>query len=158
MRVDPVVKKQTLVIAAGAAVMTAVEQAVFLLIPGGWCVEVLVSNLIMSAVMVLHFFLLGLTVQSAVMLEPDDAKKKMRFSQSMRLLMVVAVLAAAAAVVIGLKWEYKIIYAMLPPLLFNRITVFVYGLTASRRNPGADGSGSAQEQTGKEDDDDEKES
>ena len=158
MRVDPVVKKQTLVIAAGAAVMTAVEQAVFLLIPGGWCLGVLVSNLIMACVMVLHFFLLGLTVQSAVLLEPDEAKKKMKFSQSMRLLMVVAVLAVAAGLVIGLKWEYKIIYAMLPPLLYNRITVFVYGLTASRRNTAGDGSSAGQEREGKEDDGNEKES
>ena len=86
-KVEPVVLKETRFIAAVVLILSALMQAVFLVI-GQWDYTVLLGNLWGVLLAVGNLFLMGLTVAKAVTLEPDEAKKKMQFSQQMRLLML----------------------------------------------------------------------
>ena len=97
-------------------------QAVFLVI-GKWNITVLLGGLYGAAIAVGNFFLMGLTVQKCLTLEPDDAKKRMKLSQQGRLLMMLVVCMIGAAV------PFCNTIAVLVPQLFPRIGVTVRGLT-----------------------------
>lgn len=121
-KVDPVVLKETRFIAAVVLILSALMQAVFLVI-GQWDYTVLLGNLWGVLLAVGNFFLMGLTVAKAVTLEPDEAKKKMQFSQQMRLLMLLVGCVIGAA----LPWFHTI--AVLVTQFFPRIGVTIRGLT-----------------------------
>lgn len=97
-------------------------QAVFLII-GQWNYTVLLGNLYGAALAVGNFFLMGLTVQKCLTLEPDEAKKKMKLSQQGRLLMLLVLCMIGAA----LPCFHTV--ALLIPQFFPRIGVTVRGLT-----------------------------
>jgi hypothetical protein len=84
---------------------------------------VLLGNLYGAVIAVGNFFLMGLTVQKCLTLEPDDAKKRMKLSQQGRLLMLLVLCMIGAA----LPWFNTI--ALLVPQFFPRIGVTVRGLT-----------------------------
>ena len=64
-----------------------------------------------------NFFLMGLTIQDAVAMDKDAAKKRMKFSQTLRMfaLMLVCVLALTVNVFHPV--------AAIAPLLFPRISI-----------------------------------
>ncbi len=64
MQIDETVKKETLRIAAGTGVLSALMLAVFLLLKR-FDITVLLGALWGSSIAVLNFFLLGLSVQKA---------------------------------------------------------------------------------------------
>ena len=64
-KIDRTVLRETAYIALCVTAMTAVVCLVFLLI-GKWSTSVLLGGLLGTAVSVLNFFLMGVTVQSAV--------------------------------------------------------------------------------------------
>ena len=74
MKVDKTVKKETLYIAALSGVLSLLMQAVFLVI-GQWHFSVFLGNLWGYAAAVGNFFLMGLTVQKAVLKDEEEAKK-----------------------------------------------------------------------------------
>ena len=121
-RIDPTVKKETAYIALTVLVLSVLEQAVFLII-GQWDYTVLLGNLYGAAVAVGNFFLMGLTVQHCLTLEPDDAKKKMQLSQQLRLLMLLLLCVVGAAI------DCFHTIALLIPQFFPRIGVTIRGLT-----------------------------
>jgi hypothetical protein len=121
-KVDPVVMKETRYIAITVLILSALMQAVFLII-GQWNYTVLLGNLYGAVIAVGNFFLMGLTVQKCLTLEPDDAKKRMKLSQQGRLLMLLVFCMIGAA----LPWLNTI--ALLVPQFFPRIGVTVRGLT-----------------------------
>ncbi len=121
-KVDPTVVKETRFIALVVLILSVLMQAVFLVI-GRWEITVLLGNLYGMAAAVGNFFLMGLTVQHCLTLEPDDAKKKMRFSQQMRLLMLLVLC------MIGAALSCFNTIALLVPQLFPRIGVTIRGLT-----------------------------
>lgn len=121
-KVDPTVKKETLYIALAVLILSALMQAVFLVI-GKWDYTVLLGNLYGAAIAVGNFFLMGLTVQKCLTMEPEDAKKRMKLSQQGRLLMLLVLCMIGAA----LPWLDTI--ALLVPQFFPRIGVTVRGLT-----------------------------
>ena len=121
-KVDPTVLKETRYIAIGVLILSVLMQAVFLII-GRWDVTVLAGNLYGAALAVGNFFLMGLTVQHCLTLEPDQAKKKMQFSQQMRLLMLLVVC------MIGAALSCFNTIAVLVPQFFPRIGVMIRGLT-----------------------------
>ncbi|MBR6533206.1 MAG: hypothetical protein IKT44_02120 [Clostridia bacterium] len=86
-KIDPVVKNETLYIATVSAILSLLLQSVFLII-GKWDYTVLLGNIYGLAVTVGNFLLLGVTVQNAVEKDPDDAKKQIKASQSLRLLLL----------------------------------------------------------------------
>lgn len=120
--VDPTVKKETHYIALAVFILSVLMQAVFLII-GQWNYTVLLGNLYGAALAVGNFFLMGLTVQKCLTLEPDEAKKKMKLSQQGRLLMLLVLCMIGAA----LPCFHTV--ALLIPQFFPRIGVTVRGLT-----------------------------
>ena len=117
-RVDAAVRRETLFIAKWTAIFSAALQAVFLCL-GRWDYTVLLGNLWGGGAAVLNFFLMGLTVQKAVLQEPKLAANTMRASQGGRLIMMFALAALGAA----LPW-FNII-AVIVPMFFPRIAVFL---------------------------------
>ena len=69
-KVDETVRKETGYIAACTVILSMLTQAVFLVL-GRWDISVLLGNLFCGGVAVLNFFLLGLTVQSAMQKEEN---------------------------------------------------------------------------------------
>lgn len=132
MKLDPVVRRETSIIALGALIQCALMQLVFLAI-GKWWFGVLLSSLLVGGAVILHFFTLGLTVQRALKLENEDERKQlMKVSQMMRMLL------PAAAIVIGALIPAAFdFWALLPPIVFNRITLIFRGVYIAR-HPDAD--------------------
>lgn len=84
MKVEQVVKKETMKMAAGLLVCSAITQLVFLIFRK-YDVSVLLGSLYGCGVMLLNFFLMGITVQNVVKTEDEKmGKKKMQFSYSLR--------------------------------------------------------------------------
>lgn len=116
MKVDPTVKRETAYVAISSVVMSVVMELVFIII-GKWDYRVLLGNLLGAGIAVLNFFLMGLTVQTAVKLEEKTARDKMKLSMTLRsmLLMLTAVL--------GILMPCFNAAATIIPLFFVRIAV-----------------------------------
>ena len=121
-KVDPVVLKETRYIAIAVVILSALMQSVFLIL-GKWDVTVLLGNLYGAVIAVGNFFLMGLTVQKCLTMEPDDAKKRMKLSQQGRMLMLLVLC------MIGAALPCFNTIAVLVPQFFPRIGVTVRGLT-----------------------------
>ena len=115
-KIDATVRKETLFIAAFTLIFSAVMELVFLLL-GYWSYKVALGNLLGFTAAVLNFFLMGYTVQEAVLLDEEGARKKIRLSQSLRMLMLVGFAAA------GCIFKCFDPIAVLLPLLFPRIAI-----------------------------------
>lgn len=82
-KIDPTVLKETRFVSVVALILSAIMQAVFLII-GKWDYTVLLGNILGYIACVGNFLLMGLTVQSAVVKEEKEAKNLMKVSQSAR--------------------------------------------------------------------------
>ena len=117
MRVQKATRRETIHIALGVLVFSAVMHGVFWAI-GRWEWGVLWGNLLGGGFAVLNFFLLGLTVQKvANMTDEKRAKLKLQSSYTLRMLLTVAVI-AVAVLVPCFVWPAAVI-----PLLFPRLTI-----------------------------------
>lgn len=137
MKLEKASKKELGFIVCGMLIMCTLMNAVFLII-GAWDYRVLTSTALIGGVMILHFYLLCLTVQKAVVMEDkNDAKKLIKFSQSMRLLLIGAALITGVCLSnYGFAKENYVFnfWALIPPLLFNRITIMIRSF-ALKRHP-----------------------
>lgn len=115
-KIDPTVLKETKYIAAFVCVLSLLTEAVFLVI-GKWEYTVLLGNLLGAFGGILNFFLMGLTVQSALTKDEKDAKSTVRASQLYRNLL----LAAIALLGILLPCFHGV--AVVIPLFFPRIAI-----------------------------------
>lgn len=126
MKVDKVVKKETLNIGLGILVCSVITQIVFL-ICGKYSLAVLLGSIYGGAIVLLNFFLMGLTVQNVTKIEDQNmAKKKIQFSYSMRQLGLM--LFVGLGMYIAVNFE---IFHWLPILLaivYPRITILFVGL------------------------------
>lgn len=114
VRVSKTIWRETAYIALFTAALSVLMQIVYIVI-GKWNYTVLLGNLLSGGAAVLNFFLMGLTVQSAVEKEEKQARNTVRISQSLRMVM----LFAAAAVGVGLPCFDTV--ASIVPLFFPRI-------------------------------------
>jgi membrane protein required for beta-lactamase induction len=141
MKIDPVIKRETLFVAAGAAVLATLEQAVFLCLHKWW-LGVLFSTLLVGGVGVLHFFLLGLTVQHVMKIEGDAERRQfMKMSQMLRMLLPTAAVIVGALIPSAFDF-----WALLPPLLFTRLTLLVRGILLGRQAPPTEKNGGGKEE------------
>lgn len=133
MKLDPVVRRETAIIALGTLIQCAILQLVFVAL-GKWWFGVLLSSLLVGGAGILHFLTLGLTVQRALKLENEDERKQlMKVSQMMRTFI------PAAAIVIGALLPVAFdFWALLPPIVFNRITLIFRGVYIAR-HPATEG-------------------
>ena len=116
IKLDEVVKKETVYVAIWTAVFSLVMEAVFLLL-SRWDITVLLGNLLGAVGAVLNFLLMGITVQNAVSKDEKDAKSLIRMSQSLRQFMLLGIAA------VGFIFDCFNLIAVLVPILFPSIAV-----------------------------------
>ncbi len=115
-KIDTVVRRETFYVAAWTLILSVLMEAVFLVI-GKWNITVLFGNLLGAFAAVLNFFLMGLTVQSAVSKEEKEAKNLMKLSMTLRNFLLVAFM------VVGFLVPCFDVIAVLIPLLFPSVAV-----------------------------------
>lgn len=115
-KVDATVARETRYIAGFVLALSAIMQIVFLLLQL-WDLSVLLGNLLGGAAAIGNFFLMGLTIQNAVDMTGDNAKKRMKLSQSLRMLALMLVCLLAITV------DCFHPVAAIAPLLFPRIAI-----------------------------------
>lgn len=115
-KVDSTVIKETLYISAWVLILSIITQAVFLIIQR-WDYTVLLGNLLSGTASVLNFFLMGLTVQSAVTKEEKEAKTALKFSQLYRFLFLIIV------TIIGIVAPCFNNWTVIIPIFFPRIAL-----------------------------------
>ncbi len=131
MKIDKTVQQETGYIAAGTWILSVLMEAVFLLLRK-WDYTVLLGNLLGGFGAVLNFFLMGLTVQSAVLQEEKEAKAKMKVSQMLRMLLMFILALFGAVLPCFQTW------AVLLSLFFPRITIMcrTFSLKKAQGNGG----------------------
>jgi len=115
-KIDAVVLKETKYIAAWCLIFSILMQAVFLVV-SKWNYTVLLGNLLGCVTAVLNFFLMGLTVQSAVLKEEKEAKTAMKVSQLYRNMLVLII------VVVGILIPCFNTVSVIVPIFFPRIAI-----------------------------------
>ena len=113
-KVNAAVKKETTYILLWVLVLSALMQAVFLVLRQ-WDIMVLAGNALSGAAAVLNFFFMGLTVQKALEKDEKEAKTAMKLSQTYRMLFLIAVAAVGASLLN--------LWAVIIPLFFPRVAI-----------------------------------
>ena len=117
-KIDKTVIHETCYIAIWVAIFSLAMQAVYITI-GAWDYTVILGNLLSGGISILNFFLIGITVQKAVVKDEKGARDTIKFSQSMRMLMLFVVVGAG----VWMPWCDN--WAVLIPLLFPRVAIFL---------------------------------
>ena len=130
-KIDPTVKKETLYILLWTLVLSFLMEAVYIL-AGWWDISVLFGNLIGGAAAVGNFFLLGLSVQSALDKDKKEAKDLMKISQGLRLFGLIAVVIAAYILSKYVPVIEIDIIALVIPYLFPRVAMAIRTLTLKK--------------------------
>lgn len=121
MIVDKVVKKETINIAIGILICSVITQMIFLII-GNYNLGVLLGSIYGGVVVLLNFFLMGLTVQNVTKIEDQsEAKKRIQLSYSIRQL--VLFLLIGAGMYIAVTFEIFHWFPILIAVLYPRITI-----------------------------------
>ncbi len=115
-KIDKTIINETVYIANISIVLSLLLQSVFLII-GKWDYTVLLGNIYGLFVCIGNFFLMGLTVQSSLEKDVDDAKKQIKASQSLRLLMLFVL------ALIGYLIPIFNIISVIIPYLFPRFAI-----------------------------------
>lgn len=115
-KIDATVLRETLYISAWVLILSVLTQAIFLII-GQWDYKVLLGNLLSGSVAILNFFLMGLTVQSAVTKEEKEARSAIKLSQLYRFLFLVIV------VIIGIVAPCFSNWTVIIPIFFPRVAL-----------------------------------
>lgn len=118
MKVEMTVKKETTYIAAWAAILSLLMQAIFILLKK-WDYTVLLGNLWGGTIAVANFFVMGLFVQKAVTQTEDEARKTIKLSYSLRNV------ALLVLVILGVVAPFFSTGAVLIPLFFPSIAVYL---------------------------------
>ncbi|MGI6279991.1 MAG: ATP synthase subunit I [Acutalibacteraceae bacterium] len=115
-KVDSTVIKETKYIAYFTFILSLLMQSFFLVI-SQWDYTVLLGNILGFAAAVGNFFLLGITVQHALLRDEKGAKLLIRFSQALRMLFLVLI-----ALIAYLAPMFHVL-AVIIPYLFPRIAI-----------------------------------
>ncbi len=115
-KIDQTVMRETLYISVITIILSILMQSIFL-VAGQWNYTVLLGNLLGIIAAVGNFFLMGLTVQTALGKEDKAARSHMKLSQRLRMLMLFA------AAIIGYLVPVFDIIAVIIPFIFPRIAV-----------------------------------
>ena len=121
MKLNETVKKETAFVLGFTVVLCAILQSLYLIL-GFFSVRALIGTGISWLVSGLNFLLTALMVQRAIEESEENAKKRIKASQSLRSVMILAVLVVSILI---LGRELPIILALVIPLLFPRIAATV---------------------------------
>lgn len=116
IEVDTTVKRETLYITYFCTVLSLIMQVVFIILKK-WDYTVLLGNLLSLAIVVLNFFVMGITVQKSLEKESNDAKNLIKSSQGLRNIGLFIFLA------IGVLVPCFNTVAVIVPVFFPRIAV-----------------------------------
>lgn len=116
IKADSTVRSETRYIAYFCISLSVLMQVVFLVL-GRWNYTVLLGNLLSLAVAILNFYFMGISVQKAISLDVDGAKKVIRASQSARNAGIFI------AVAVGVIAPCFNTIAVILPVFFPRIAV-----------------------------------
>lgn len=126
MKVDKVVKKETINIAIGILVCSLILQVIFMIF-GRYNLAVFLGTIYGGGISLLNFFLMGLTVQKVTRLKNENmAKKKMQFSYSLRQLGLMFLL--GFGMYIAANYETFHWLPILLAITYPRITIAFVGL------------------------------
>ncbi|MBE6956532.1 MAG: hypothetical protein E7450_03665 [Ruminococcaceae bacterium] len=119
-QVDATVRKETLYILYWVLGLSALLQAVFLVLGRfdviePWNIRMLLGNALSGGVGVLNFFLMGLTVQKALGQDEKRAKNAIKTSQLYRMMLLVV------ATILGAVFLH--LWATIIPLFFPRVAI-----------------------------------
>ncbi len=117
VKIDKTVKKETIYISCFVLILSMLLESVFLILHK-WDYTVLLGNLLGAVAAILNFFLMGITVQKAVLLDEDAAKTKVKLSQMLRMLMLVIF------AVITCVFDCFNLIPFVITLLFPRVAIF----------------------------------
>ncbi len=126
MKPDKTVRKETGILLLGTLILCGVMCGIFAL-ARKFDYTVVTGALLGGLASVLNFFLMALTVQSAVGKEPDMAKKKIQLSYTVRMFALVVVLG------VGVYLPYFHWLAVLASALFPRITILVRSIVLKKQ-------------------------
>lgn len=131
MKVDTVVIKETINIAIGILIFSTITQIIFFVF-GRYDLTVFLGSLYGGIIVLLNFFLMGLTVQSITKIEDEKtAKKKMQYSYTMRQLMLIILIGVGMHIAVNLK-----IFHWLPILIaviYPRLTIAFIGILKKKQ-------------------------
>lgn len=125
MKVDKVVKRETINIAIGIVICSIITQIGFVIF-GKYSLAVLLGAIYGGAIALLNFFLMGITVQKiADMDDPNAAKRKMQASYSTRQVMVLVL----SGIGIYIAVNYGIFHwlPILLAIIYPRIIIAIGG-------------------------------
>ena len=111
-----VILKETKFIFVWEIILSPPMQALFFIL-GEWDYTVLLGNTLSGGMAALNFFLLGITVQKAVIKDEASAQTAMKTSRLYRFILMLIVVVLGAALPVFHVW------AVIPPLLFPRIAI-----------------------------------
>lgn len=114
-KIDATVIKETKYIAIWVILLSVIMQVVFFIIK--WDFTVFLGNILGDIIAVLNFFLMGITVQSALSKDEKSAKDTIRYSQIYRTFMLLA------AAIIGMLVPCFNGIATIIPYVFPRIAI-----------------------------------
>ena len=123
--IDPTIKKETQYIALATVVLSALLEAVFLII-GKWDLPVLFGNLLGAGVGVLNFFLMGLGLESALKKDEKGAKATVAFSHTMRFFLMALVL------VLGVLLDCFNVVSTILSLFFPTVGVYMRSVSMKK--------------------------
>lgn len=134
MKIDPIVKKETLFVSLVTLILSMLMQSVFLII-GKWDISVLLGNILGAGTGILNFFLLGLGVQKAVSSDETKAKEIMKGSHALRFALMIVLLAAALV----FSSVFNILTTVIS-LLFATVAVYMRSIFNKDKKTAAKGS------------------
>lgn len=131
MKLDPAVKKETLIVSLGSLAMGVVFVLLFFVVSlfakaVVFDYTVILGTLFGALASVLNFFLMAITVQKSLD-AGEDAKKKMQFSYSLRMLLLVVLLG------VGVYLPYFHWVGVVCGAFFPRIVIFIRGILLRRK-------------------------
>lgn len=116
IKVDSTVKKETWYIAYFCVILSVIMQAVFILLKK-WSYTVVLGNMLGIVVAVGNFLIMGISVQKAVTLKVEDAKKLMATSKKYRTIGMFVIIAIGAVV------SFFNTVSVIIPVFFPRIAI-----------------------------------
>ena len=124
-KIDPAVKKETLYILVWCALLSVVTQAVFLALQK-WDYTVLLGSILAIIIGVGNFFLMGITVQKAVLKSQDEAGKFIKVSQMLRMFAMVVMVIGGVVLPCFHMWS------LVAGLFFPRVAIMLRPLVAKK--------------------------
>lgn len=116
IKVNDTIKKETEYIAYFCLLLSVLMQLVFIFLKK-WDYTVITGNLLSYTLAVLNFYFMGITVQKAVTMDENDARKLMKSSQGLRSA------GLFLGLVIGVVFPCFNTVAVIVPVFFPRIAV-----------------------------------